>query len=153
MLIGWISVKVFEELSKLEGELLLLEPIMFYQNVSTSKELRDASNQAEVLLRDFNVEVEMRVDVFTAKKHAQENITAKGIKLTSEEQRLVDKMMLEGTRAGLDLSEEKRKLLTEKKKELSQLCVEFGVRGLFSLCCVGNNVPLSDCRKTSTKNL
>ena len=103
---------------------MLLEPIMFYQNVSPSKELRDASNQAEVLLRDFGVESEMRMDVFIAKKNAAANIKEK---LTPEQQRLVDRMLLEGKRAGLELSEDKRKLLTEKKKELSQLCVEFGV--------------------------
>lgn len=121
---------MFVELSKAECELHLLEPLLFYQNVSTSKELRDASNQAEVLLRDFSVDIEMRVDVFNAKKHADANIKANGVKLTAEEARLVEKSLLEGKRAGLNLPEPERKKLTEKKKEISQLCVEFSVRGL-----------------------
>ncbi|KAH8114574.1 Metalloprotease [Phellopilus nigrolimitatus] len=116
---------VFVELSKTESDLQLLEPILFYQNVSTSKELRDASNQAEVTVRDFLVEAEMRVDVFNAKKHAEANISAQGIELSGEEKRMVEKMILDGRRAGLDLPEEKRKALTTKKKELSQICVEF----------------------------
>ena len=115
------------ELSKTEADFHSLEPVLFYQNVSTDKELRDASSQAEVTLRDFLVEVEMRIDVFKAKKNAEANIKAQGVKLTPEEQRLVDKMLLEGKRSGLDLPEDKRELLTAKKKELSQLCVEFNV--------------------------
>ncbi|THH10464.1 hypothetical protein EW145_g1314 [Phellinidium pouzarii] len=117
---------VFVELSKAEADLHLLEPTLFYQNVSASKELRDASNQAEIFLRNFSVEDEMRVDIFTAKKHAEANIAAKGIKLSTEEARLVEKMLLDGKRAGLHLSEEKRESLTAKKKELSQICLEFG---------------------------
>ena len=103
---------------------------MFYQNVSTSKELRDASNQTEVLVRNFYVEIDMRVDIFTAKKHAAENIKNQGIELSPEEQRLVDKMILDGKRSGLDLPEDKREELTRKKKEVSNLCVEFSVCNL-----------------------
>lgn len=80
------------------------------------------------MLREFGVEAEMRVDVFIAKKNAAANTKTQ---LKSEEQRLVDRMLLDGKRAGLDLPEEKRKLVTEKKKELSQLCVEFGVRCIY----------------------
>ncbi|TFK40594.1 hypothetical protein BDQ12DRAFT_721228, partial [Crucibulum laeve] len=38
------------------------EPLAFYQNVSPSKELRDASNEAKSLRRDFGVESSMRLD-------------------------------------------------------------------------------------------
>ena len=101
---------------------------MFYQNVSPEKELRDASNQAEVMMREFGVELEMRVDVFNAKKAAASNIKAKGVSLSAEEQRLVDKMILDGKRAGLDLPEDKRTELGALKKELSSICVQFQVR-------------------------
>lgn len=121
---------MFAELAKTEADLHLLEPLLFYQNVSTSKELRDASSQAEVIVRNFLVECEMRVDVFKAKKSADANIRALGVKLTPEEERLVEKMLLDGKRAGLELPDDKRELLTKKKKELSQLCVEFSVRSL-----------------------
>ncbi|PPQ89666.1 hypothetical protein CVT25_013853 [Psilocybe cyanescens] len=105
----------------------VVEPLAFYQNVSGSKELRDASNEAESIVRDFGVESSMRIDVFNAKVAAEKNIKESGQweKLSSEEQRLVEKMVLDGTRAGLALPKEKREELTNLKKELSQVCLEF----------------------------
>ncbi|EMD39827.1 hypothetical protein CERSUDRAFT_81164 [Gelatoporia subvermispora B] len=103
----------------------IVEPLSFYQNVSTSKELRDASNAAEVMVRDFGVESSMRIDVFRAKQAAEKNIKESGKKLTLEEQRLVDKLILDGKRAGLALPEKEREELTQLKKELSQTCLEF----------------------------
>ncbi|KAJ7601149.1 hypothetical protein C8J56DRAFT_1000085 [Mycena floridula] len=103
------------------------EPLAFYQNVSPSKELRDASTDAESLVRDFGVESSMRLDVFQVKTNAEKNIKASGQweKLSAEEQRLVDKMILDGKRAGLALPEKARDELTKLKKELSQICLEF----------------------------
>ncbi|KAH9080477.1 Metalloprotease [Lactarius deliciosus] len=101
------------------------EPLSFYQHVSTSKELRDASNEAEILIRDFGVDSSMRIDVYNAKIAAQKNIESSGKKLNQEEQRLVEKMVQDGTRAGLSLPEADRERLTEWNKELSQVCLEF----------------------------
>ncbi len=118
------------QLALAEGEAKtdsIVEPLSFYQNVSPSKELRDASNEAEVLVRDFGVDASMRIDVFRAKQAAEKNIKASGRKLTSEEQRLVDKLLLDGKRAGLALPDEEREKLTTLKKELSQTCLEFSV--------------------------
>ena len=118
------------QLALAEGEAKgdsIVEPLSFYQNVSPSKELRDASNEAEVLVRDFGVEASMRIDVFRAKQAAEKNIKDSGKKLTLEEQRLVDKMLLDGKRAGLALPDAERKKLTALKKELSQTCLEFSV--------------------------
>jgi Zn-dependent oligopeptidase len=108
------------------------EPLCFYQNVSPSKELRDASNAAEVKLRDFGIESSMRVDVFAAKIAAQKNTDTSDRVVSAEEKRLVDKMVLDGTRAGLALPEDKRKELTELKKQLSQVTLEFSVRSFSS---------------------
>jgi Zn-dependent oligopeptidase len=71
------------------------EPLSFYQNVSPSKELRDASNEAEQLVRDYGVESSMRIDVYQAKVAAQKNLKDSGEwdKLSPEQQRLVDKMV------------------------------------------------------------
>jgi Zn-dependent oligopeptidase len=71
------------------------EPLAFYQNVSPSKELRDASNEAESLARDYNVESSMRLDVYQAKVAAQKNLKDSGEweKLSPEQQRLVEKMV------------------------------------------------------------
>ncbi|KAH9922802.1 metallopeptidase MepB [Epithele typhae] len=103
----------------------IVEPLSFYQNVSTSKELRDASNDAEILVRDYGVEASMRLDVFRSKQAAEENVKKSGKSLSPEEQRLVDKMILEGKRAGLTLPDADRETLTALKKELSQTCLEF----------------------------
>ncbi|CEL52913.1 metallopeptidase MepB [Rhizoctonia solani AG-1 IB] len=98
------------------------EPLSFYQNVSTNDKLRDASTEAEKLVREFGIESSMRVDVYNALLNAQK----KGEKLTDEEQRLVDKMILDGKRAGLALPEDKRTELMKLKKELSVVCTDFG---------------------------
>ena len=86
-----------------------------------------ATLRAEILARDFGVEASMRIDVFRAKQAAEENIKKSGKKLTAEEQRLVEKMLLDGKRAGLALPDAEREELTKLKKELSQTCLEFSV--------------------------
>ncbi|KAF8073822.1 metallopeptidase MepB [Lyophyllum atratum] len=103
------------------------EPLTFYQNVSPTKELRDASNEAESIVRQFSVDSSMRLDVYQAKVAAKKNIEEAGEweKLEPEEKRLVDKMILDGTRAGLALPEKERTQLTILKKELSQVCLDF----------------------------
>jgi hypothetical protein len=59
---------------------VVTDPVAFYQNVSPSKELRDASNEAEQLVPDFGVESSIRIDVYNAKVAAQKNIEASGKK-------------------------------------------------------------------------
>lgn len=71
----------------------------------------------------------MRLDVFRAKQAAEKNIKDSGKKLTPEEQRLVEKSIQDGTRAGLALPDEKREQLMKLQKELSSTCLEF------SVCC------------------
>ena len=73
----------------------ITQPLVFYRNVSPTIELRDASNEAQSLLSDFGVECSMRLDVFKAKVAAKENAEASGQwnKLSSEQRRLVDKMV------------------------------------------------------------
>jgi Zn-dependent oligopeptidase len=105
---------VFLALADAEAKIeAIIEPLAFYQNVSPSKELRDASNEAESLVRDFGVESSMRVDVFEAIQVAAENIEKNKEVLSSESKRLVEKMLLDGKRAGLALPEEERKVLTD----------------------------------------
>jgi Zn-dependent oligopeptidase len=71
----------------------------------------------------------MRLDVFQAKVAAEKNIkdTGEWDKLSPEDQRLVEKMILDGKRAGLALSEAERDELMTLKKELSQVCLDFTV--------------------------
>lgn len=102
--------------------------ITFYQHVSPNKELREAANAAEVLVREYSVEAGMRVDVYKAKINAQKNCKnspEEWKKLTPEQHRLIEKMILDGTRAGLALSQKKRTELSALKKELTKFCLEF----------------------------
>lgn len=115
-------------ISRAEAEMEnLSEPLLFYQNVATSKDLRDAANAAESLLKDYGIEISMRLDVYKAKLNAQQNIKDSGRKLNPEEERLVEKLVLDGKRSGLNLPDEARKDLERLKKELSQACVQFNV--------------------------
>jgi len=72
----------------------------------------------------------MRLDVFRAKTAAEANMRASGQwdGLNSEERRLVEKMVLDGKRAGLALPESEREEVTKLKKELSRTCLDFNVR-------------------------
>jgi Zn-dependent oligopeptidase len=115
-------------ISRTDAEMdTLADPLTFYQNVSTSGELRDAAKDAQVLLNEYGIEISMRFDVYQAKLNAAKNIKTSGRKLNAEEERLVEKLLLDGKRAGLDLPDEERKELEKLKKELSQVCVEFKV--------------------------
>lgn len=62
--------------------------------------------------------------MFKAKLAAQRNIKESGKELTAEEQRLVEKLVLDGTRDGLGLLEGERNQLLKLWKELSQLSAE-----------------------------
>ncbi|PPQ96842.1 hypothetical protein CVT26_006011 [Gymnopilus dilepis] len=127
----------------------LKELVDLTKSVSPSKEVREAADQAETLLNDFDVEASTRVDVFKAKLAAEKNIKEAGLwdQLSSEERRLVDKMVwrlfgyrcgrlsrshaerftqiLDGKRLGLGLPAEKVAKLTSLKKELSQVISEY----------------------------
>ena len=95
--------------------------------MSTSKELRDASNDGKVLLREYGVEISMRLNVYQAKVNTEKNIRASDHKLNPEEEQLVEKSLLDGKRASLDLPEKEREELEKLKKELSQTRTEFSV--------------------------
>lgn len=128
---------------------LIAEPLTFYKNVSPSKELRDASNEADALLRDYNVDASLRVDVFNAKVAAEKNIKTSGKVLTPEEQRLVEKMILEGKRDGLALPEDEREELKKLQKALSQTCLEFSV----SLILLSSRSSIDSRSKITTKSM
>lgn len=93
-------------------------PLIFYTHVTPDDAVRAASIAAEETLDRYSVDVEMRVDVYQAMINAQKNIEKDGTILTPEEQRLVEKMILDGKRAGLGLPDKER----EKLKTVS-LCI------------------------------
>ena len=98
-----------------------------YSSVSPSQELCDASTNAESIREEYRVEASMRRDLFHAKQAAADNIRNSGMKLDPEEQRLVEKMVRDGERAGLALPEKAFAELSVLQKELSNACLEFKV--------------------------
>ncbi|ORY48950.1 zincin [Rhizoclosmatium globosum] len=93
----------------------------FPQHTSANKALRDASSAADTKVSAFNVETSMRKDVFASiQKYA-----AKKEVLAAEDQRLLDRLIRDFKRNGLDLSEEKQARITAIKKEMSELGIQF----------------------------
>lgn len=72
----------------------------------------------------------MRPDVFAAMIAAQKDMEASGNSSTVEEKRLAARMIVDGKRAGLMLTDKEREELTELKKELGQVSADF----LVSVC-------------------
>jgi Zn-dependent oligopeptidase len=110
---------VFEAITRANTDFMVAtSPLIFYTHVTPDDAVRAASIAAEETLDRYSVDVEMRVDVYQAMINAQKNIEKDGTILTPEEQRLVEKMILDGKRAGLGLPDKER----EKLKTVS-LCI------------------------------
>lgn len=104
-----------------------LEPALFLQYVSTDKDIRDASVEADKAVQAWGVDMIGREDVYEAvldaQKHAAES--ANSVKLNPEEQRLLDRVVLERKRNGLGLEKHKREQYQQLKKRIMELEVEF----------------------------
>ena len=78
----------------------------------------------------------MREDLYAAKVTAEANLRKTGAwdALSAEQKRLVEKMLLDGKRAGLALEKkEDKEKLKALKDELSDACLKFTVGG-WALC-------------------
>ena len=94
----------------------------FYQFVSASQDLRNASTESQNLFDDFSIEASMREDVFKL----VEGTLQKGEKLDAESQRLLEKKHKSYIRNGLGLpAGPDRERLKEIKKRLSQISIIF----------------------------
>ncbi|KAI8322072.1 zincin [Martensiomyces pterosporus] len=98
--------------------------ITFLQNVSTDKQVRDASSKAEQDLGAFRIESMMRQDVYRSVRSVFDNKTELA-NLDPEDRRLVEKLELQYRRNGLALGEEQRKKLGEIRKRLSEISIAF----------------------------
>ena len=86
-----------------------LEPALFLQYVSTDKDIRDASVEADKAVQAWSVDMIGREDVYEAVLDAQKHAAESGtVKLNPEEQRLLDRVVLERKRNGLGLEKHKR---------------------------------------------
>jgi thimet oligopeptidase len=97
--------------------------IDFLQNVSTSKEVREASREADKLLSDFWVEMSMRKDIFDRLCDLDEHVS--NDVLTKEEARFLHDEILDGKRNGLHFSVDIRSEVETIKKNISKLAIDF----------------------------
>jgi metallopeptidase MepB len=106
-----------------ENELMLSSRVItFYQAVSTDKDLRDASTEAEKLMDDFAIEASMREDIYKLVEAAFQ----KGEKLDPESERLFERERKNYIRNGLGIpAGPKRDRFKEIKKRLSQISTDF----------------------------
>jgi Zn-dependent oligopeptidase len=91
--------------------------------VSTEKELREHSGKVEEKLDEWGIKVSMRLDVYKALAEYRELAKSNGEweKLTKEQQRFVDKLILGRERDGLGLDDEKRAKVALLKQQLADL--------------------------------
>uniref|UniRef100_A0A0K3C5I1 BY PROTMAP: gi/342319282/gb/EGU11231.1/ Metallopeptidase MepB [Rhodotorula glutinis ATCC 204091] n=2 Tax=Rhodotorula toruloides TaxID=5286 RepID=A0A0K3C5I1_RHOTO len=102
-----------------------IEPGLFMQYVHPSKEIRDASVEADKKAQEWSLEMLTRLDIYEALLDAQAHTEKEGVKLNDEEKRLLERLVLERKRNGLGLSAEKRKEYLELKKKIMGLEIEF----------------------------
>ncbi|KAI9298799.1 thimet oligopeptidase-like protein [Neoconidiobolus thromboides FSU 785] len=115
---------VFKRLAELETWYGTYKSIVYMpQHVHTDKALREESSKLEHKLSEFEIEVSMREDFYEAVKNAQRNIDVS--KLNSEDQKFIEKTVLEFKRNGLDLPKDKREELKTILNKLSELSIVF----------------------------
>ncbi|CAM9388619.1 unnamed protein product, partial [Chrysoparadoxa australica] len=97
--------------------------IGFLKDVSDDKALREASSKAETMMSQYYVEAGMRMDVY--KSIMAFSRTDEASELQGEKKRLLEKHVRDLRRRGLGLDADKRNRISEVKKEMVKLGIEF----------------------------
>ncbi|VVT58022.1 uncharacterized protein SAPINGB_P005998 [Magnusiomyces paraingens] len=98
-------------------------PLLFFQNVSPHKDLRDASTKADELLSAYEIDAAMRVDVYKTFSKVFPQLEKLG--LDAESLRAAKKIETRFKRDGLDLDDATREKITALRKRLSTLSIQF----------------------------
>ncbi|XP_072261093.1 thimet oligopeptidase isoform X2 [Pyxicephalus adspersus] len=95
----------------------------FLQHVSTDKDVRTASTEADKQLSEFDVEKSMREDVYKRLERLQSVLPPDSLK--PEAKRLLERLIKLGQRSGLNLSSEFQQKIKDIKKKISTLSIDF----------------------------